>query len=405
MIKFLVVTDAHLIRQNGKKVAYAPYVKEMDLWMRYVDEVTFICPSKITGKLLAQPFLRQDFNQIGLRRLEFHTLGSAIISFITVPYQFFVLCFAFAKADHIHLRCPGNLALLASIAQVLFPSKKKTAKYAGNFDPNAVQPIAYRWQKRILSNSFLTKNIDILAYGKWPDQSENVKPFFTATYKRNQITPLTKRDWNGPFKAVFVGTMGANKRPIEVFEIIKEMIDKGIDISIDFYGDGPLRTELESRVKLVGLEDKVRLHGNVDNSIVTEAYKNAHFSFLLSKSEGWPKAVAEAMFWGCIPIASQVSCVPWMLGAENSKFQIPNSKFENDTSSSKNNASSSESREEACCERGILIKELSTAEEQVTEYLSQPDVLQKFSENAATWSRQYTLDDFEEAIQQLIQND
>ena len=417
-MKFLVITDAHLIQQDGKKVAYAPYVKEMDLWMRHVGEVTFICPDTIKGTLLAQAFLRQDFKQIGLRRLEFHTFWSAFISILTVPYQFFVLCFAFAKADHIHLRCPGNLALLASIVQILFPFKKKTAKYAGNFDPNAAQPIAYRWQKRILSNTFLTKNIDVLAYGKWPDQSKNVKPFFTATYKRNQITPLTKKDWNGPFKAVFVGTMGANKRPIEVFEIIKELIDMGIAISIDFYGDGPLRSEIASRVELLGLEDKVLMHGNVDNSIVTEAYKNAHFSFLLSKSEGWPKAVAEAMFWGCVPIASAVSCVPWMLGVESVKGfkdtnlpskidqQIPHQVRDDEVSSR-------DSRERLpqgidfleTEQRGILIRNISKAGETVIVYLNRPELLQELSQNAATWSRQYTLDDFEEAIQELLQTD
>jgi hypothetical protein len=33
---------------------------------------------------------------------------------------------------------------------------------------------------------------------------------------------------------------------------------------------------------------------------------------LPSDSEGWPK-IAEGMFWGCVPIATAVSCVPYML--------------------------------------------------------------------------------------------
>ena len=62
-MKFLVISDAHLITEKGKKVAYAPYVKEMDLWMRHVDQSTFICPDKIEGKLLSQAFEKQDFQQ------------------------------------------------------------------------------------------------------------------------------------------------------------------------------------------------------------------------------------------------------------------------------------------------------------------------------------------------------
>ena len=34
----------------------------------------------------------------------------------------------------------------------------------------------------------------------------------------------------------------------------------------------------------------------------------------ISKSEGWPKVVAESMWWGCIPISKPVSCIPEMLG-------------------------------------------------------------------------------------------
>jgi glycosyltransferase involved in cell wall biosynthesis len=396
MNNFLVITDAHLIQQNGKKVAYAPYVREMDLWMRHVDQTTFICPDRMGSKLLAQPFLNQDFKQIGLRRLEFHTLFSAVISFLSIPYQFIVLCFAFAKADHIHLRCPGNLALLASMAQILFPSKRKTVKYAGNFDPCASQPIAYRLQKRILSNTFLTKNIKVLVYGNWPNQTKNIQPFFTASYHRNQIEPVANRNWNGPCKAVFVGTMRANKRPLEVFELIKELRANGLAISLDYYGDGPLKKDIENKVKQAGLEDHVRLHGNVDNTSLIQAYKMAHFSFLLSKSEGWPKAVAEAMFWGCIPVASKVSCVPWMLGIETSNFQLPTSNADKETYPLGLGKGFDDTQ------RGILIIDILQAGTVVKEYLKQPDQLEHMSKAAAAWSQQYTLDDFEREIALLL---
>jgi glycosyltransferase involved in cell wall biosynthesis len=249
--------------------------------------------------------------------------------------------------------------------------------------------MAYRWQKKLLSNTFLTKNIKVLVYGDWPNQTKNIQAFFTATYSRNQIQPVANRNWNGPYKAVFVGTMGANKRPLEVFELIKELRANGIAVSLDYYGDGPLKAVIESRVKAAGLEDHIRLHGNVNNSIVTQAYKNAHFSFLLSKSEGWPKAVAEAMFLGCIPVASKVSCVPWMLGiatsnADKLTYPLGLGKGLDAT------------------QRGILINDISQAGIVVEEYLKQPELLQHMSQAAAAWSQQYTLDDFEREIALLL---
>jgi glycosyltransferase involved in cell wall biosynthesis len=388
-MKLLIISDAPILFKKKENVAYAPYVKEMNIWMKYATSTTYVCPTRYNRSLLTKAFDRQDFEIKTVKRLEFHSLFSAIFSFLSIPYQLIVLCFAFAKADHIHLRCPGNLALLASMVQILFPSKRKTVKYAGNFDPQAPQPMAYRWQKKLLSNTFLTKNIKVLVYGDWPNQTKNIQAFFTATYSRNQIQPVANRNWNGPYKAVFVGTMGANKRPLEVFELIKELQANGMAISLDYYGDGPLRKDIENKVKQAGLEDHIRLHGNVDNSIVTQAYKNAHFSFLLSKSEGWPKAVAEAMFWGCIPVASKVSCVPWMLGIETSNADKqtyplgPVKGFD-------------------ATQRGILINDILQAGIVVEEYLKQPELLQHMSQAAAAWSQQYTLDDFEREIALLL---
>ncbi|WP_240642431.1 glycosyltransferase family 4 protein [Nonlabens xiamenensis] len=375
-MKLLVITDAHLVIQNGQKVAYAPYVKEMDLWMNHVSHITFLCPDKISTPLLAQAFKRQDFKQIGLRRLEFHRFSSVVLSLLSLPFQTFQLCNAMRKADHIHLRCPGNLALLASMIQIFFPRKQKTVKYAGNWDPQSTQPFAYKWQKAILSNPRLSKNIQILVYGAWPDQSKNVLPFFTASYHRTQIQSPYERLWDGPIYAVFVGTLSPNKRPLELLEIAAELIKKGIDFHLHFYGNGKLYTALEQRVTALGLENRVRLHGNVGQDELIKAYQKAHFSFLLSKSEGWPKAVAEAMFWGCIPVATPVSCVPWMLDFD---------------------------KESKKASRGMLISNLDQAAPIIKSMLDQPEVLEKMSQNAAEWSQQYTMEDFEEAIVKVLQ--
>jgi glycosyltransferase involved in cell wall biosynthesis len=395
-MKLLLISDAPILIKNKEKVAYAPYVKEMNLWMKHACSTTYVCPTRYEPSLLTKAFDNQYFKQIRLRRLEFHTILAALISVLTIPYQAIILWNAMRKADHIHLRCPGNLALLASMAQILFPSKRKTVKYAGNFDPCASQPIAYRLQKRILSNTFLSKNIKVLVYGNWPNQTKNIQPFFTASYHRNQIEPVANRNWNGPFKAVFVGTIGANKRPLEVFELIKELRANGMAISLDYYGDGPLKKDIENKVNQAGLEDHVRLHGNVDNTSLIQAYKRAHFSFLLSKSEGWPKAVAEAMFWGCIPVASKVSCVPWMLGIETSNFQLPTSNADKETYPLGLGKGFDDTQ------RGILINDILQAGTVVKEYLKQPDQLEHMSKAAAAWSQQYTLDDFEREIALLL---
>ncbi|PQJ14069.1 glycosyltransferase [Nonlabens tegetincola] len=371
-MRFLVISDAHHLRNDGKLVAYAPYVKEMNLWFSKVDEVQIIAPTRYNKPLLTQPFDLQDIQVTSLRRLEFHRISMAVVSLLTMPYQLVVLCFAFAKADHIHLRCPGNLALLSCLVQILFPRKKKTVKYAGNWDPQARQPMAYRWQKLILSNTFLSKNITVLAYGNYVNQTKNIKPFFTASYYEKDKEPIVKRGYTGELNALFVGTLSENKRPLKVVQIVEDLRNEGVPVTLDIYGNGPLFESLNDYVKKNKLNPFIHLHGNQPLSSVTQAYKKAHFAFLLSRSEGWPKAVAEPMFWGCIPIATAVSCVPWMLTGDDNQT------------------------------RGILIKELSNASEIIKEYLNRTNKLDEMSNNAANWSRQYTLDKFDYEIEKLL---
>ena len=78
------------------------------------------------------------------------TLSQSIFVIPIIVCKIFKVCF---WADHIHLRCPGNIGLLGVLVQVFFPKKIKTVKYAGNWDPNSKQPKTYILQKKILSNT------------------------------------------------------------------------------------------------------------------------------------------------------------------------------------------------------------------------------------------------------------
>ena len=82
-----------------------------------------------------------------------------------------------------------------------------------------------------------------------------------------------------------------------------------------------------------------------------------HFVVLPSKSEGWPKVIAEGMFWGCLPISTAISL-----------------DIEKDT-------------------------------EKIIQLLSNKKQYQSMSEKAMEWSRKYTLDYFENEIKKLLQDE
>ncbi|VAW22811.1 Glycosyl transferase, group 1, partial [hydrothermal vent metagenome] len=352
-----------------------------------------------------------------------------------IPKVMWQIYKAMKWADHIHLRCPGNIGLLGCFVQILFPNKPKTIKYAGNWDPKSKQPLSYRLQKQILSNSFLTKNAKVLVYGKWPNQSENIIPFFTASYSEQEIeqvdlerkvkslrqactelsrsaqtdnmerhseqreailsneqiatseTPrndeierhsaptcpagrLVPGSHPNALNFIFVGGLTPGKQPLLSVQVIHQLKEKGYLIKLDMYGEGSEQVYIEKYIEENNLRNEVILHGNVIKETVKRAYKKAHFLLFISKSEGWPKVIAEAMFWGCLPISSGVSCIPYMLG-DGTRGAIVNPNIN----------------------EIVLV---------VEDYIKDKESYEKQTKKAMEWSRQYTLEKFEEEIKKLL---
>lgn len=370
-MRFLIISHAtHKVLDN-QVYSYAPYVREMNLWLKYVDEVEVIAP-QIDDKINAID-LKYEHKNLKLNTvsaIQFTNIKHALFSFFKLPVILFTILRACHRADHIHLRCPGNMGLLGSLVQVLFPKKSKTAKYAGNWDPESKQPLSYRIQKRLLSTTLLTKNMQVLVYGNWPKQSKNIKSFFTATYKNSEIEAVPERDYSAILKFVFVGSLVVGKRPLLAIQIIESLSKEGYNVSLDVFGDGHLKNELLQYISENKMENLVNIHGNQTKDVVKAAMKNAHFSILPSKSEGWPKAIAEAMFFGAIPIVTKISCVPYMLDYG---------------------------------QRGILIEpDLNQAVKVLQIAIDNKAGLKNMSHAALNWSQAYTLDAFEGEIAKLL---
>lgn len=370
-MKFAIIT--HVVHKKNKQqfVAYEPYVREINLWLKNVDEVQIVAPSSDDNKLaIDSEYIHQH---IGFKEIPSFDITSIKNSFITI-FKTPIICFRIYKtmrwADHIHLRCPSNVGLLGCFVQMLFPSKSKTVKYAGNWDPKSKQPLSYRLQKWILSNTLLTKKAKVLVYGEWENQSKNITPFFTASYSKDIIKEIPKKNLSEEIRFIFVGGLTIGKQPQKSVQVVQKLKEKGFNVRLDIYGDGVEREHIERYITESDLSSFIMLHGNADKETVTNAYQKAHFLVFISKSEGWPKVVAEAMFRSCLPITTEVSCVPYMIDYGN---------------------------------RGALVTDtVDVIVNKIEEYLKDESLYQKQIESAKEWSQQFTLEKFEIEIKKLL---
>ncbi|WP_026968951.1 glycosyltransferase family 4 protein [Algoriphagus terrigena] len=371
---FLIVTHVVHKSLDGKIYGYAPYIREMNLWIPSFSKVILIAPilEGLQPNPIEIPYEYPNIEAVAVHEIDLTHSLTAARSFWALPRIVFKLAKAMNQADHIHLRCPGNMGLLGCLVQILFPAKKKTAKYAGNWDPKSDQPFTYKLQQKILNNPLLTKNMKALVYGNWPGTSDNILPFFTATYSESEIEEKEKSfpAPGEPLRLIFVGSLVSGKNPMVALESLKLLVAQGFDVHLDVCGSGAQEGFLREFIRENQLAPYVTLHGNVDAATLKKYYQNAHFLIFLSDSEGWPKVVAEAMFFGCLPITTSVSCVPDMLGFG---------------------------------QRGDLIQKEPQQVYRVIEYYTgNPEAYRNKSNKAREWSNHYTLELFQSEILKLV---
>lgn len=344
----------------------------MNLWIEKEGKVKVLAPliENKNPDPIDTPYLHSQLSIINVPAFHILTIAAIWETVKGLPFILRKIYQEMRDTKHIHIRIPGNMGLLAMFVQILFPSKQKTIKYAGNWDGNSSQPATYKIQRFIANSTFLTKNAKVLVYGEWPDSTSNILPFFTASYKESEKEPVQKIPLKQKVKLVFVGAIYAGKNPEIGLRLSKILSDQQIDFEFVYCGDGVLRSQLEQECRDLGLEEQVKFLGNVNAGQIKNILKESHFLIFVSETEGWPKAVAEAMFWGCVPFTSAVSCVPQMVGG------IP--------------------------PRGVLVsKDPLNIYKDLLPLIQDQKAYDVMSEAAINWSREFTLEKFQAEIELL----
>ncbi|MGR6086931.1 MAG: glycosyltransferase family 4 protein [Arcticibacter sp.] len=373
-MNFVVFTHVTHRSLNGKIYAYGPYVREMNLWVKEHDRLTIVSPFIVDGSPnpIESSFDCSNIRFVRLPAFSFVDFNNRIRSFILLPFLIFQILRGLLSKGHLHFRLPGNVGLLSSLLQIFFPFRKKTFKYAGNWHQTNLQPWSYRLQRWIAKNPLLTRNANVLVYGKQINDPGHVIDFYTASYHEDDRTEfeINSKFNDSVIRLIIVGTLSEGKRPLLAVQVLEELLRGKVQAQLYVCGEGPLKDFLLGYVRNKKLESYVHLTGNIKRADVDQLLQESQFLLMPSKSEGWPKAVAEAMWWGCIPIATEISCIPQML--DHGK-------------------------------RGIIVNPDAPAMAAVImELLNDFEQSSRMRTEAMIWSRQYTLERMQNDIKRFI---
>lgn len=114
-----------------------------------------------------------------------------------------------------------------------------------------------------------------------------------------------RQRWSIPEQSVvivFSAKLQVWKRPADVLRAFARI--PATDAYLVFAGEGALRAELEAEAKSLGIANRVRLLGFVNQTSLPEVYSASEILVLPSEYEPFGVVVNEAMLCGCCPIVS-----------------------------------------------------------------------------------------------------
>jgi len=305
----LIVSDTAMFEKNGRVWAFGPVVREMSVFLNLFEKVVWI------------GFERKD-------RFEDPTMdtvpdgvkcvllppsgGHGIIAKVGVLWNTPLMCKAILKNvlvhKVIHTRAPSSPAFLAALMSMFFPKKIWWHKYAGNWVQES-PPFFYGLQRWWLSKVKWSK---VTINGHWPDQPSHClsfeNPCLTEEDRQAGKQALAEKSFRPPWRLCFVGRLETAKGVGRILEALKQYPQPEQIEALHLVGDGPERAKFEQMAEQLAVP--VYFHGFLPREQVFEIYKKCHFFLLPSTaSEGFPKVVAEAANFGCVPVVSNVSAI------------------------------------------------------------------------------------------------
>lgn len=374
-MRLLIISHTEHYIQDGIVVGWGPTVREINALQSIFDEITHIgCLHDVPAPESSLPY--------GSDRIIFipvpPTGGDGLMNKLRIvwhiPLYVKTILRYLKSADVVHVRAPANIPLIALLLlSVTRQPKARWIKYAGNWAPEHSDPWSYQVQRWLIRanwfHGFATIN------GKWPQQASHIFSLHNPCYSEEELKAFCKiadgKRLSRPLRILFAGQLNRSKGVDRVIEVCDELVKKGFDVVLDVAGDGFERSAFEKFAIESDLNGRVIFHGMVSRVKLNELYANAHIILFPSASEGWPKVLSEAMAFGVVPVASNVSSIPQVLN-------------------------------ELDCGLAIPPFDIDTMVEEVISLIENPDMWKNFSVNCSTGAKNFTYELYVDQISSLV---
>ncbi len=117
-------------------------------------------------------------------------------------------------------------------------------------------------------------------------------------------TEIDRRDYEGDLIALSVGRLDSEKNPLLLADVLAELKNRDPRWQLVVCGEGPMESELRTRLRSLDVADSAELRGYVANATgLRELYRRSSALLHVSWTEGVPQVLFEA-FAACTPVVA-----------------------------------------------------------------------------------------------------
>ncbi len=227
---------------------------------------------------------------------------------------------AIRRGDAVHALIGGDVGTIG-IVMALVLRRPLLVRYCGIW--GECHTLAQRFWHWLLIKIAGGRNV-VLATGDndHPPSAQNpaIEWIFSTSMRRTEIESLPRRrPWQPgqPLKLITVGRQESGKNTESIIRALVPLRRRYPNTTLDIVGDGSFLPALRRLTADLSLNNAITFHGRVSHDSVLTALNQADIFCLPTDSEGFPKAVHEAMACGLPAVTTPVSVLSQLVNDRN----------------------------------------------------------------------------------------
>lgn len=306
----LVVSDTAMYNDVGQLLVFDPVLRELKVVQDMFDNIIWLGARTLKKKGTLRQVDSEKIHADMLPCISRSGLINVFFVLLAYPVFLFRILKYLPQATHVHTRAPSHPAFLMILLSLLDNKRTYAHKYAGEWTDKNI-PLTYRIQRSLLKR-VRKPNIKVIISGKNEEESVNVHDMQNPCIYAHEINSMNaiglQKDFSKELRLLFVGNMMPSKGILQLLDALNNPLLNNNIAQLYVAGGGRLLDEVRKKAEQ-NSNVKITVTGDITREELNKLYADAHLLILPSSSESFPKVVAEAAAYGCIPITTSLSAI------------------------------------------------------------------------------------------------